>query len=791
MPNLRSHSRRGVVALLLCAALCAAAQEPAPAPGAETVDPAQAQLEFADGLFNRAFYAEAAQEYHKLIEQYPGTAQAATAYQRWAEAAYATQAYEQALTAVNAFLATNPEGAALQRAQVIKGEVLYQLGRHAEALEMLAPLVDAGLDAKLRARVLYHAALAARATGDLGKARARLEIIGADYQDSPLAPYARYQLGFVLQESGDLEGAAAALTSAAEAAGPEDLRQEARFRSGEIYDQLGWFSAAAGAYQKLREAWPDSPYATRAWYGLAWAQYHDGKYGEALAAADAWLAANASAPEAAAMHYLRANCLQQTNKLPEALAAYQQVQGFAESPFAAISQYKIAWVQYLQGDSAGAQQSVNAFLQQHPDSPEVGNAAFLLGLLQTAQGDYENAQQQFQRVATQYPQSNFAPEAQYRAAECLQQLGSGAAAGDAFEAFAAAQPEHPLAKDARLRAAEARFAAQQYDKSVALYRAAMEAGLDGAVAAEVRYRIALALYNAGDAAGAGAAFAELVAKDAKSPYLAEAHFRLGEHALAVEKDPVKALSAFQAALEAAPEGPFAPQALRGAAIARYESKDYDAAAAAFLDVTRRFPQHPLQEEAYVWAGEYLFEKQQWADAIAVFEAMLKALPAYPNPERVLLKIAEASEHAGAAADVLPRLQAVVDAAPASSLAAEARFRMAKLHEAQEQPGQAIALYEAAADANTGDVAARARFRLAELLEAEGRHEDAARHFMRVAILYLHQELSPEALLRAGKAYEAAEKPGQAKKAYEELVRDFAESPAAAQARESLARLNGA
>jgi TolA-binding protein len=170
--------------------------------------------------------------------------------------------------------------------------------------------------------------------------------------------------------------------------------------------------------------------------------------------------------------------------------------------------------------------------------------------------------------------------------------------------------------------------------------------------------------------------------------------------------------------------------------------------------------------------------------------MLKALPQYPNPERVLLKIAESAANGGAAADVLPRLQAVVEAAPTSGLAAEARFRMAKMHEAQGENDNAMALYEAAADSNTGDVAARSRFRLAELLEAAARHEDAASNFMRVAILYLHEELSPQALLRAGVAYEAAGKPGQAKKAYEELVRDFASAPAAAQAQEALTRLGG-
>ena len=133
---------------------------------------------------------------------------------------------------------------------------------------------------------------------------------------------------------------------------------------------------------------------------------------------------------------------------------------------------------------------------------------------------------------------------------------------------------------------------------------------------------------------------------------------------------------------------------------------------------------------------------------------------------------------------------MVDAAPDSSVALEARYRMARIHEAKGRAEEAMALYEAASQANSGDIAARSRFRLGEIHEGRGEFEEAARSFMQVAILYLHEELSSKALLRAGAAYEQAGNTAPARKAYEEVLRDFAESPEAAPAQEALTRLNG-
>ena len=124
------------------------------------------------------------------------------------------------------------------------------------------------------------------------------------------------------------------------------------------------------------------------------------------------------------------------------------------------------------------------------------------------------------------------------------------------------------------------------------------------------------------------------------------------------------------------------------------------------------------------------------------------------------------------------------------MAVEARYRMAQLHEAAGETEQAFALYEEAASTNNGDVAARARFRLGELYEGREEYDKAARSFMRVAILFLHQDLSPESLWRAARNYTAAGAPERAKKAYEEILRDYPDSEFAQKARAALDEAGG-
>jgi len=248
---------------------------------------------------------------------------------------------------------------------------------------------------------------------------------------------------------------------------------------------------------------------------------------------------------------------------------------------------------------------------------------------------------------------------------------------------------------------------------------------------------------------------------------------------------------YQALIDSDPEGAYAGKALLGLALARYEHKDYDQAAALFLKIMKEKEGAGLNEETYNWTGQWFFDNQKWKDAAEAFEALLKAVPAYPYADQVRLRIAECSEQAGDTEKSLEQYRAVAEATTTTAVSTEARWHLGRIHEARGETEKAFEWYEAAANSNNGDTAARARFQLGALYEKQEAWDKAARSYMGVAILFLHEEMSPEALWRAGQCFEKAGQADQARKAYGELSEDFPDSPFAQKAGEALQTLGGA
>jgi TolA-binding protein len=753
----------------------------------ETQD--QAQIDFANGLFQRGFFKEAQDEYRTYIEKFPQGQQLKTAYYRMGESAYSIKDYPSALDALDHALALETDPDIRRQATLSKGEVLYFLKRPEDAILVLEPLSGEGVPQDSRARALYYLGKIHSEMNNTDAALKAFTTLVEAAPESPLLPFARFQLAFVHLARGEFENAAVEFSAVASSNADESLRVESCFRAAETYDKIGWFSASVGAYEQLKKDFPNSPNVQKAEYGLAWALYHAGKFPEATEAAKAFLDKRPEAPETVGAKYLMGNCLQQQHRYEEAIAVYNEIRTKnVDSEFASRSRYKLAWCLYLNGKLDEAKTEINAYLQGPSDPKTTGDASFLLGSILVAKGEIENAYEEFRLVAEKYPDGEFGPEALFKAGECLAQLGRSDEAAKAFENFANRYPDNTLAEQAILRVGDAAFLKSSFEGAVEKYKKILEAPADPSIEQDTLYRLAVTQHNMKNYEESSKTFQALVDKFPAGPHTAEAHMRIGDFLLRESKDPVKAIESFNASLAIDSKGDFAGRSLTGVALARYEMKDLDAAADVFLRLMKEFPSATLNEDTYAWVGQRMFDAKRWDDAAAAFDALLKAKPNYPNPERVRLKIAECAESAERIPDAMAAYQTVVDAAPASAAAMDAKYRMAKLCEGQNKPEDAFKLYEEAANANTGDTAARARFRLGELYEAKNEFDAAARSYMRVAILFMHEELSPESLLRAGQCFEKAGSREQAKKSYEELINDFGKSEQAEKAKAALAQL---
>lgn len=771
-----SHSRRrplrGIVLLVLAAFA-----------GIASAETGQNQLDFANGLFLRGFYDEAIDEYEQYLSAGPQSEDAAIAWLRLGRCAVAVKNYEKALDAFRKSEAATTDGGRRAEAQTSAGEVLFFSGKHAETIEALKGLTGKETPAELRARALYYLGRSSAETGAADAAVTALGALAAEIPESPLSVFAQYHLGFAYLAKNDAEEAAKAFSAAANTQGADSaLRMESRFRAAELYDKLGWSEAALGAYEQLRTEFPDSDYARRADYGYGWALYHNSRYDEAFALADTFAVSHPDSPHLPGFLYLKGNCRYQQGRYAEALETYGALRSkYADSPFAVRALYKTAWAQHLSGDNAAADASVRAFLDGSPDTEFKGEALYLLGTLSVLEGDYEQGLEDFRKVAEAYPDSEFAAEALFKSGECYAQLGMRDEAARTFEAFARNHPDSPLTEQAMMRSGDARFTAQDFAEALANYRGILAKPSSPAVEEETMYRLAVTLHNMKDRPAAAEAFRQLLAKYPEGKYAAEAHFRIGEHELRENKDALKAIESYQAALAKTPAESITVSALQGLATARYEQKDYEQAAAQVLQLIHDYPASPLPDEAYLWCGQWLNQAERWADAATVFGAMLAAHPQHGQRGEILFVLAAAQEKAGNA-DGAMKTYGEALALPADPMrTADLHNRLGKLHEAREEFDQAKALYEKAANLDGGEDSARARFNLASLYEARGDYDNAARNFMRLAILFVHETLSPESLWRAGNCYTRLNNAAQARSVFEELISDYPDSPFAKEA----------
>ncbi len=750
----------------------------------------QTQIDFANGLFSRGFYEDAAEEYRTYLQQYPGGADRDVASYRLGESQFATGQYADALSAFESALGSRVSGEIRERATLRKGVTLYHLNRLSDARAILDTLVQGGTAEANRGEALYYLGKLHFEASNHDAATKSFTRLIRELPGHALAPFAQYQLAFVYVAQGALEKAAIQFSEVANAASAnESLRVECRFRAAETYDKIGWFDAAVKAYGQLQEDFPESDYANRAAYGHAWALYHAGHYPEAITAANTFLSKHPDSSRRAAIAYLKGNCYQQQKKYEAAVTAYRQLRAaHAGTEFARRAHYKLAWTLDLMGDPAAALRELDVFLKEEDTLGLIGDAAFLRGTIVVAQGNYEDAYQEFRLVATRYPKSEFAPEALYKSAECLALLGRHAEAAPLFDQFARAHPKNPLAFEATLRSGDGDFMVGNFATAIEKYGSVVRHAPGGTIEEEATYRMAVALHNVGNYRASADAFSKIIGTFPKSRYLGEANLRVGDVYLRDAGDAVRSMKYYRAAFASNPKGPFAGLAQQGLALARFESKDYAGAADSFLRLIREYPAIQLNEETYAWAGQYFFDHDNWAAATTVFQALLQNVLAYPNPERVLFKIAESHEMAGRVDEALAGYLRVAETAPRSKMGSKAKYRSAGLHESRGETEIALALYEEAANTNSGESAAQAQFRLGEIYEERGEFRVAARHFMRVAILFLHETLSPEALWRAGQSFEKDGDDDQARKTYEEVLNEFPDSEQASQAKQRIASL---
>ncbi|MGE0609803.1 MAG: tetratricopeptide repeat protein, partial [Pirellulales bacterium] len=474
------------------------------------------------------------------------------------------------------------------------------------------------------------------------------------------------------------------------------------------------------------------------------------------------------------------------DKLPEARATLTALIGQApNSPVLDRAWSRFGDYAYAQADYKGAATAFQVVIDKYPQSPLLAYSMHGLGLAQLAQNDFAAANQTLSDMLTKFPDHALASKARYNRAVARQQLKEFTPAIEDLDAFLKDEPAGPLRSNARYLLGLCQAGLDKQAEAAETFRGVLTDDPMFANADKAYFEMAWSLKAINKEAEAAAAFGELAAKFPSSPLVGESQYQLGEFQYATASDMLKqdqaepAKAEFTKAVKSYTEAAnkvgatdLGEKAFHKLGWAWYRVGDYAKSQAVFATQRKSWAAGPLASDAAFMEGESWFKQAKYAEAMAAYAAVKEP----SGQDFAALSLL----HAGQSASQLKKwdeasklLADFQKQFPESDLLPDVLFEQGFALQNLNKPDEAIKFYESACSrAGTREVAARARFMVGEVYFAKKDHQEAVRHFFKVAYGYGYPTWQAYALYEAGRCFEVLKKSEQAVKAYMEVVEKF-------------------
>lgn len=425
----------------------------------------------------------------------------------------------------------------------------------------------------------------------------------------------------------------------------------------------------------------------------------------------------------------------------------------SESQTMPTDAYEAAAAAFRDGKWSTAAEGFRSFIAEKADDPRVEQARFFLAEALLRDGKHAAAAETFETVLQSATDAAIVTAAQFRCGEAAYLARDFDRAMKSLTTFLDAQPQHIAAPRAWHYLSEAAYSTGQFDQAeiAAAYFTACYP--DDPAAARVATLQTASLLQLGRVREARTVLTPLQA-DSNSA-----------------DDPTLRVLAGSLQVAAADEA--------------LAAGDLKLAAAAFEQFTVDHPQHELAPYAAYRLAEIASAEGEWVSAAKQFAAVIER----GDLDRELVPTAW-----------LARVQALAqdrDWAAVLTIAAEAQTQLTdwprnyefdylrgRAHLARAEMKDAREAFSrvlASSNAKGTEVAALAQYMTAETHFLQRRYAAALVEYAQVGE-HAHPHWQAAAQLQAGKCCEQLQRPADARLAYETLLRDFADSPFAAEAR---------
>ncbi len=733
---------------------------------------------------------EEAERLYLAVASKPGSSVADAAQFHLGALQYAAGRYEQAIESFSAFDSRLASSAWQPNARVGQGLALLKLNRPAESTKQF----DAVLANKLAGDELFQQASrgkiqAAMQIKDYAAVDREVAQFEKSFPKSALLDDVRRMLARSLVERKEFERAAALLQSlvGTDVKGQGDL--ENHYLLAASYEGLKRYDAALAALAPVIGAASGQLKAD--------AQLTQGslllalkKYPEAIAPLETLLEGKPTGDPAAKALGTLAICYARTRQLDKAKKAYAEfVAKYPKHPLVAPTTELLAEAAYDANDAAWAAELSSRLAAAGSSTEYELKGKVGLGWSQFKAGKLAESAAVFDEVLKQNPPPAVAAEVALVRGRILEQLGQNEPALAMYAVIIERHPKSAQYVDALLSAARLHDKLKQKQEAADLYERLVKEYPQYPKLDAVLYEWAWALDDLKKPEAAGQVFDRLRKEYPQSRFAADAACRLAQRALdAKDYDGAAKLIDDVLAEKSDPNVREYALFLRGQLDAA--KADWGKAREAFETLLKEFPQTGRRPIAEFWIAEAYYREKNYAEAVSRFGRLADAIKDKREPWMAMISLrraqalaqqnqwSEAQTIATKIAAAFPNFeqQYEVDYLLGRCLANDADFEGAR---------QAYNKVIQSTNGAKTETAAMAQWMIGESFFHQKNYRAALREYSRLEILYAFPTWQAGALLQAGKCHELLGEHQEAADCYRRIVKNYAKTAFADQAKQLL------
>ena len=740
--------------------------------------PDEKQLDYANGLFARKIYDLAIPEYEKFLGLYPESPDRPTALFYLAQAYRALNRIVPARTSFQNLVTNFPDHELAGPASYGLGETYFNDKDYASALPAFH---RAAAKVKSSALALSARYFEARCLENLDrKDEARevyLQVIETPNPNS-YREDSRLAAGGIFLAAGRKNDALKQFDALAEETKKPALKAEATVRAGLVALDLAqsangdaaMTTKATTLLQRGRNLPEGGRWSGIAAVGLLRLEYQRGQYAQAVAD---YLRSKGQVPEEVRpeMMLLAANSQRQLGHYKEAQEIYRQIETrYPGREEAKDAQYQQLIALYNANDPK-LRDEIDQFIKDNPDTEHTDQAKLLKAETLYKEKDFAGAATVYADLRDSRLSAKLHAEAAFKLGWCYVQTKEPDNAIDAFSYFLQAFPDNPQFPSALAQRALAYQETKQYQRA----RGDLEHLLDSYPKAPEReaalQQKALILGQLDDSKGMATTFQQLLREYPKTAVAAQAHYYMGKAAFET-KDYENAIPELKKARQLNNEQYGTSASLRIMSSYFY-LKQRDALAKAVDDFYKTAPKGQVPAEILEWLGLEFYNGKDYASAGKYLTALSKTANVSAVKPDFWFYLGDAQMKQSLPNDAEVSLQKFLEATSDPAAKAKGLLALGEAKIAAHKPDDAQKIAEEIMTLQPeGRVNAQARLLSGDIEMEREQFEEAGKAFMSVALLYDDPEITPQALMKASRAYDKAGKPNEAERARSELRQKY-------------------